>query len=74
MEVAVFYKDQKHKRVRMGTRNREPQEYSRNIIEYSDPGRYMYSLNIPTAVYSWGSLFGVPSKVHLTHSGTIDRF
>ena len=36
----------------MGTPNREPQEYSRNIMEYKDPGRYI-----------WGSLFGVPSKL-----------
>ena len=25
----------------MGTRNGEPQEYSRNVIEYKDPGRYI---------------------------------
>ena len=25
----------------MGTPNREPKEYSRNIIEYKDPGRYV---------------------------------
>ena len=25
----------------MGTPNREPQQYSRNIIEYKDPGRYI---------------------------------
>ena len=44
----------------MGTSNREPQEYSRNIMEYKDPSRY-----IPLIVLlsSWGSLFGVPSEV-----------
>ena len=42
------------KRVLMGAPNREPPEYSRNIIE-----------NIRTLVgtFSWGSLFGVPGKV-----------
>ena len=25
----------------LGTPNREPQEYSRNIMEYKDPGRYI---------------------------------
>ena len=36
----------------MGTPNREPQEYSRNIIECKDRGRY-----IPNSflLYSWGS-------------------
>ena len=43
----------------LGTPNREPQEHSRNIMEYKDPGRYipiMYLLN------SWGSQFGVPNS------------
>ena len=44
----------------MGTPNREPQEYSRNIIEYKDPSRYV---PIVILLYSWGSQFGVPSTV-----------
>ena len=44
----------------MGTPNMEPQDYSRNIIEYKDPGRY---IPIIFLLYSWGSLFGVPIKV-----------
>ena len=39
----------------MGTPKREPQEYSRNIIEHKDPGRY-----IPTIFL--GFPFGVPLK------------
>ena len=31
----------KTQRVLMGTPNREPQEYSGNVIEYKDPGRYI---------------------------------
>ena len=54
----------------MGTPNREPQEYSRNIIEYiveqKDPGR---SIPIIFLLYSWGSLFGVPIKVPLLRKG-----
>ena len=46
----------------MGTPNREPQEYSRNLIEYEDPGRY---IPIIFLLYSWGSLFGVPIRVPL---------
>ena len=46
----------------MGTPNREPQEYSRNIIEYKGPGRY---IPIIFVLYFWGSLFGVPIKVPL---------
>ena len=37
----------------LGTPNREPREYSRYII-----GIYL--------LYSWGSLFGVPSRVPLS--------
>ena len=44
----------------METPNREPQEYSKIIIEYKDPGKY---IPIKFLLYSWGSLFGVPSKV-----------
>ena len=39
----------------MGTPKREPQEYSRNIIESKDPGRY---IPIIFLLYSWGSLLG----------------
>ena len=46
----------------MGTPNRDPPEYSRNIIEHKDPGRY---IPIIFLLNSWGSLFGVPSKVPL---------
>ena len=46
----------------MRTPNREPQEYSRNRIEYKDPGRYIPFMFL---LYSCGSLFGVPSKVPL---------
>ena len=35
----------------LGTPNREPQEYSRNIMEYKDPGIYLlytyYILGVP---------------------------
>ena len=41
----------------LGTPNREPQEYSRNIMEYKDPGRYIPIIYL---LYSWGSRFGVP--------------
>ena len=50
----------------LGTPNREPQEYNRNIMEYKDPGRY---IPIIFLLYSWGSLFGVPSKVPLSQTG-----
>ena len=46
----------------LGTPNGEPQEYSRNIMEYKDPGRYIPIIYL---LYSWGSLFGVPSRVPL---------
>ena len=43
----------------MGTPNREPLEYSRNIV-----GMYLLgsSYSIIFLLYSWGSLFGVPIK------------
>ena len=47
----------------LGTPNREPQEYSRNIMEYKDPGWYIPIIYL---LYSWGSLFGVPSRVPLS--------
>ena len=50
----------------LGTPNREPQEYSRNIMEYKDPGRYIPIIYL---LYSWGSLFGVPSRVPLSLGG-----
>ena len=46
----------------LGTPNREPQEYSRNIMGYKDPGRYIPIIYL---LYSWGSPFGVPSRVPL---------
>ena len=46
----------------MGTPNREPQEYSKNIIEYKDPGRFMPTIFL---LYSWGSLFVVAIAVPL---------
>ena len=46
----------------MGTPNREPQEYNRNITENKDPGGYIPILFL---LYSWGSLFGVAIKVPL---------
>ena len=46
----------------MGTPNREPREYSRNIVEYKDPGKYTPILFL---LYSWGSVFGAPVKVPL---------
>ena len=46
----------------LGTPNREPQEYSRNMMEYKDPGR---PFPIIYLLYSWGSLFGVPSRFPL---------
>ena len=60
------------KRIVLGTPNREPQEYSRNIVECKDLGK-----NIPITflLFSRGSLFGVPSKVpviHVFHTSTVD--
>ena len=43
----------------MGTQNKEPQECSRQIVEYKDPGRYVPIIFL---LFSWGSLFGVPRK------------
>ena len=50
------------KGILLGTPNREPQEYSRNMMEYKDPGRYIPIIYL---LYSWGSRFGVPSRVPL---------
>ena len=41
---------------------RDPPEYSRNIMEYQDPDRYVPFVFL---LHSWGSLLGVPSKVLL---------
>ena len=49
------------KRSLMGP-NREPQEYSRNIVGIYLPGSLH---SIIFLLYSWGSLFGVPIKVPL---------
>ena len=58
----VYSKNKICKGTLMGTPNREPQEYSRNLIEYKDPGKY---IPIIFLLYSWGSLFGVPIRVPL---------
>ena len=50
----------------LGTPNREPQEYSRNIMVYKDPGRYIPIIYL---LCSWGSQFGVPSRVPLALHG-----
>ena len=46
----------------LGTPNREPQEYSRYIIGIYLPGSLC---SIIFLLYSWGSLFGAPSRVPL---------
>ena len=46
----------------MGTPNREPQEYSRYIIGIYLP-EALYSIIF--LLFSWASLFGVPSRVPL---------
>ena len=53
----------------MGTPNREPPEYSRNIIGIYLPGS-LYSVKF--LLYSWGSLFGVPIGVPLYSRGAIE--
>ena len=50
------------KRTLLGTPDREPQEYSRDIIGIYLPGSFN---SIIFLLYSWGSLFAVPSKVPL---------
>ena len=44
----------------LGTPNREPQEYSKNIIGICLPGSLHSTIFL---LYSWGFLFGVPSEV-----------
>ena len=42
----------------LGTPNREPQEYSRNVMEYEDSGRYIPIILLPTIFLEfplWGS-------------------
>ena len=51
----------------MGTPNRGPKEYNRNMIEYKDSGGHIS--HIIFLLYSWGSLFVVPSNVPLLVSG-----
>ena len=58
----LFMKRVLDKGTLLGTPNRELQEYSRNIMEYKDPGRYIPIIYL---LYSWGSRFGVPSRVPL---------
>ena len=57
-----FFGGPLYKGTLLGTPNREPQEYSRNIMEYKDSGRY---IPIMYLLYSWGSRFRVPSRVPL---------
>ena len=40
------------KRTLLGTPNRDPQEYSGNILEYKDPGRYIPTIFLGFPV--WG--------------------
>ena len=44
----------------------KPQEYSRNVIGICLPG-YLFSIIL--LLYSWGALFGVPSKVPFIQAG-----
>ena len=60
--LAPPYQQEEDKGNLLGTPNREPQEYSRNIVEYEDPGRYIPNMYLQ---YTWGCLFGVPSRVPL---------
>ena len=46
----------------MGTPNREPQEYSRILIEHKDPGRYIPFIFL---LYSWGFPVWVTIRVPL---------
>ena len=54
----------------LGTPNWEPQEYSRNIRGIYLPGS-LYSIIF--LLYSWGSLFGVPSRVPLHFRRPLDK-
>ena len=54
----------------MGTPNREPQEYSRNIIEIHLPGSLYSIIFLP---YSLGSLFGVPTAVTFKTGARVER-
>ena len=48
----------------LGTPNREPQEYSRKIIEYKDPGRYIPIIILGFPV--WGSQYS-PFMLEMKH-------
>ena len=52
-------------RPQTGNPNNVGVEYTRDIIEYKDPGRY---IPIVFLLHSWGSLVGVPTKVPLDTS------
>ena len=54
----------------LGTPNWEPQEYSRYIIGIYLPGS-LYSIIF--LLYSWGSQFGVPSRVPLACRERVER-
>ena len=54
----------------LGTPNWEPQEYSRYIIGIYLP-LSLYSIIF--LLYSWGSLFGVPSRVPLSKAAKLVR-
>ena len=64
----VCSRDSDNKGTLLGTPNREPQEYSRNEIGICLPISLYSSIFLQ---YSWGSLFGVPSKVPLDKSAGI---
>ena len=49
----IIYIDPSVKKVLMGTPNREPQEYNRNIMKYKDPGKYIPTIFLGFPV--WGS-------------------
>ena len=51
----------KFKGTLLGTPNREPQEYSRNIIEYKDPGMYIPTifLGFPVVGFPVKSLYSL---------------
>ena len=53
----------------LGTPNRAPQEYNRNIMEYKGPGRY---IPIIFLLYSWG--FPIKSLYWHINCKTIEEF
>ena len=54
----------------LGTPNREPQEYTRNIIDYKDPGRYipfiflLYILGVHCLGFPFGYSYPEPPRAH----------